>query len=76
MFPKIVISMIEVGEETGKIEYCLSNINTNYEKNLENLTSKIIKLIEPVIVLVLGSVIGVLLVFIMTPVFDAVTSFK
>ena len=76
VFPKIVISMIEVGEETGKIEYCLSNINTNYEKNLENLTSKIIKLIEPVIVLVLGSVIGVLLVFIMTPVFDAVTSFK
>lgn len=76
VFPKIVISMIEVGEETGKMEHCLQNINTNYENNLDNLTSKIIKLIEPIIVLVLGLVIGTLLVFIMTPVFDAVTSFE
>lgn len=76
VFPKIVISMIEVGEETGKMEHCLRNINTNYENNLDNLTSKIIKLIEPIIVLVLGLVIGTLLVFIMTPVFDAVTSFE
>lgn len=76
VFPKIVISMIEVGEETGKMEHCLRNININYENNLDNLTSKIIKLIEPIIVLVLGLVIGTLLVFIMTPVFDAVTSFE
>lgn len=76
VFPKIVISMIEVGEETGKMEHCLRNTNTNYENNLDNLTSKIIRLIEPIIVLVLGLVIGTLLVFIMTPVFDAVTSFE
>lgn len=76
VFPKIVISMIEVGEETGKIEKCLHSININYDNDLDNLTNKIIKLIEPIIVLVLGLMIGILLVSIMTPVFDAVTSFK
>lgn len=76
VFPKIVISMIEVGEETGKMEKCLHSINVNYDNDLDNLTNKIIKLIEPIIVLVLGLMIGTLLVSIMTPVFDAVTSFK
>lgn len=75
VFPKIVISMIEVGEETGKMEKCLHSININYDNDLDNLTNKIVKLIEPIIVVVLGLVIGVILISIMIPVFDAITSF-
>lgn len=76
VFPKILISMIGVGEETGKIDNCLQNINTHYKNDLENLTSKIIKFIEPIIILILGLIIGGILIFIMTPIFDAVTSFE
>ncbi|MEG1132349.1 MAG: type II secretion system F family protein [Romboutsia sp.] len=76
IFPEIVISMIEVGEESGNIEGCLNNIITNYDNNLDNFVNKIVKLIEPVIVTVMGILIGIIIISIMIPIFDALTSFQ
>ena len=76
VFPSLVISMIKIGEETGKLETCLYNLSLNYEKNLESISRKIIKIIEPMIVLILGLVIGCILVFIMQPIFNSITLIK
>ena len=76
VFPKIVISMIEVGEETGRLEKCLHSITTNYDNDLDNFINKIVKSIEPIIISIMGISIGAIVISMMIPVFDAVTSFQ
>ena len=76
IFPKLVISMIEVGEETGNLEKCLYNITTNYDNDLDNFINKIVKSIEPIIISVMGISIGAIVISMMIPIFDAVTSFQ
>ena len=76
VFPKIVISMIEVGEETGRLEKCLHSITTNYDNDLDNFINKIVKSIEPIIISIMGISIGAIVISMMIPIFDAVTSFQ
>ena len=76
VFPKIDISMIEVGEETGSLEKCLYSITTNYDNDLDNFINKIVKSIEPIIISIMGISIGAIVISMMIPIFDAVTSFQ
>lgn len=76
VFPKIDISMIEVGEETGNLEKCLYSITTNYDNDLDNFINKIVKSIEPIIISIMGISIGAIVISMMIPIFDAVTSFQ
>lgn len=73
VFPNIFIAMISVGENTGNIDTCLYNIMVNYERDVDNLIQKIIKLIEPLIIVILGIVIGGIVISMMLPMFDAVS---
>jgi type IV pilus assembly protein PilC len=76
VFPEIVISMVEVGEETGNLEKCLYSITNNYDNDLDNFINKIVKLIEPVVISIMGILIGAIVISMMVPIFDAVTSFQ
>ncbi|MGL5507312.1 MAG: type II secretion system F family protein [Paraclostridium sp.] len=75
VFPNIFISMISVGEDTGNIDKCLHNIMINNESDLDNLVQKIVKLIEPMIIVIMGCIIGVIVIAMMTPMFDAINAF-
>lgn len=75
VFPTIFISMLSVGEETGNIDACLYNIMINYESTMDNVIQKIVKLIEPIIIFIMGCIIGVIVIAMMTPMFDAIQSF-
>lgn len=75
VFPNIFISMISVGEDTGNIDKCLHNIMVTNENDLDNLVQKIIKLIEPTIIVIMGCIIGVIVIAMMTPMFDAINAF-
>ncbi len=76
IFPQVVISILQVGEETGNIDDCLKNITENYDRNLESFVNKIVKMIEPIIISIMGIVIGAIVISMMIPIFDAVTSFQ
>jgi type IV pilus assembly protein PilC len=76
VFPEIVISMVEVGEEIGNLEKCLYSITNNYDNDLDNFINKIVKLIEPVVISIMGILIGAIVISMMIPIFDAVTSFQ
>ena len=67
--------MISSGEETGNIDTCLYNIMVNYESNVDNLIQKIVNLIEPMIIVVMGLIIGMIVIAMMTPMFDAIKVF-
>ena len=69
VFPPMVVQMISVGESTGALDAMLSKIADFYEDEVENAVTGLKQLIEPVMILVLGTLIGGLVVAMYLPIF-------
>lgn len=72
IFPPMVIQMIAVGEETGKLDVLLGKIADFYENDVENMTARLSSLLEPMIILVLGVIVGGIVLAVALPMFDSV----
>lgn len=70
IFPSLVINMVKVGEESGHIEKSFEKLTAYYEEELENMITGLIKLIEPIMIVVLGGMIGVIVLALYLPVFS------
>ena len=68
-FPEIVTQMIKVGEQTGQIDQMLTRVANVFEDEVDRLISTMTKMIEPIIIVVLGSIVAVILVAMYLPVF-------
>ncbi|MGE4232209.1 MAG: type II secretion system F family protein [Bacteriovoracia bacterium] len=69
IFPNMVVQMINVGESTGNLDKMLERIADLYEEDLQNAVASLSKLIEPVILVVLGGVVGGLMISMYLPIF-------
>jgi type IV pilus assembly protein PilC len=69
IFPPMVVSMIGVGESTGKIDVMLNKIADFYEDEVDNAVGAMKQLIEPIMILVLGVLIGGLVIAMYLPIF-------
>lgn len=69
IFPPMVVSMIEVGETSGAMDAMLSKIADFYEDEVDNAVNSMKQLIEPIMILVLGVVIGGLVIAMYLPIF-------
>ncbi|NLF25526.1 MAG: type II secretion system F family protein [Deltaproteobacteria bacterium] len=69
VFPAMVVSMIGVGESTGALDAMLSKIADFYEDEVDNAVTAMKQLIEPLMILVLGVIIGALVVAMYLPIF-------
>ena len=69
VFPPMVTSMIGVGESTGALDAMLSKIADFYEDEVDNAVTAMKQLIEPLMILVLGAIIGGLVVAMYLPIF-------
>ena len=69
VFPPMVVQMINVGESTGALDAMLSKIADFYESEVENAVTAMKQLIEPIMILILGSLIGGLVVAMYLPIF-------
>ncbi len=58
VFPALAVHMIGVGEETGRLEEMLAKVAEAYEENVQTTMRRLVALVEPVIILVLGAVVG------------------
>jgi len=58
VFPPLAVHMIGVGEETGRLEEMLTKVAEAYEENVQTTMRRLVALLEPVIILVLGAVVG------------------
>lgn len=58
VFPPLAVHMIGVGEETGRLEEMLTKVAEAYEENVQTTMRRLVALMEPVIILVLGAVVG------------------
>lgn len=70
--PPIVNSMISVGEESGALDSLLERTARYYDDEVEAAIAKLVGLIEPVMILVMAAIVGVIVISIALPMFDMV----
>lgn len=68
-FPPLVTQMIKVGESTGNIDQMLIKVADVFEEEVEDLVANLTKMIEPLILVVLGGIIGFVLIAMYLPIF-------
>jgi len=70
VFPPMVVQMIAVGEQTGALDAMLSKIADFYEEEVDVAVDNLVSLLEPIMIFVLGSVIGGIVVAMYMPLFS------
>lgn len=76
IMPPMTIRMIEVGEATGALETMLNNISSFYEEEVTVKVQRLTNLIEPVIMLGLGLVVGSIVIIMYLPIFELAGTVK
>ncbi len=70
LFPPIAIEMISVGEQSGNLEPMLYRIADAYEKEVEAGILTLTALLEPIMILVMGLIVGFVVVSVLLPIFE------
>lgn len=70
LFPNMVLQMTSIGEESGALDDMLNKAAEFYEEEVDNAVATLSSLMEPIIMVVLGSIIGVILVAMYLPLFN------
>ncbi len=74
VFPPMVISMVAVGEQTGGLDEMLSKIADFYDEEVDVAVSALLSLMEPIMITVLGIIVGGMVVAMYLPIFDMVNA--
>ena len=74
-FPPLVSQMVAVGESTGKLENLLSRISSFYTREVDDLVSRLVELIQPALMVVIGILVALLFVAILLPIFNLSKAF-
>lgn len=74
VFPPMVISMISVGEQTGGLDEMLSKIADFYDEEVDAAVSNLLSLLEPIMIVFLGVVVGGMVVSMYLPIFDMINA--
>lgn len=69
-FPPMVYQMVEVGENAGTLDYVLEKVADFYDAEVDTSISQLTTLIEPLIIVVLGGIVGLIVVSMILPIFD------
>ncbi len=70
LFPVAVIHMVAVGEESGALERSLFKIADTYEREADRVIRSMTSLVEPVMILIVGAVVGFIVISMMLPIFS------
>lgn len=69
-FPPLMTQMIAVGEESGDLDSMLNEVAEFYETEVETTTDRLKSIIEPLLIVVLASIVGVIVIAIVVPMFQ------
>ncbi len=69
-FPPIVVHMVAVGEASGSLEEMLLNIAETYDTEVEIATNKLISLLEPLMIVIMGVLVGFIVLSVLLPIFE------
>jgi type IV pilus assembly protein PilC len=73
VFPNMVVQMIGVGEQTGALDAMLSKIADFYEEEVDQAVANLLTLMEPVMILFLGTTVGGIVISMYLPLFDLIS---
>ena len=75
-FPPLVIRMLRVGESTGALGDALTNISYFYNRDVKESVEKMQQLVEPMLTLLLGCLLGWIMLSVLGPVYDVISRIK
>jgi len=74
LFPNMVTHMIDIGEETGRLSDMLGKVSDFYDQEVDNAVKALTSLIEPVLIVFMGGIVGFIAVSIMAPIFKLISN--
>lgn len=74
LYPPLVIQMIAVGEETGTLSHMLVRIALFYEEDVNNTTKNLSSIIEPILMIVIGAVVGFFAISMIQPLYSSLSN--
>ncbi len=76
LFPSLVIRMLQVGETSGALDQSLSNVSYFYTREIEESIDKVQALIEPVMTVVMGLILGWIMMAVLSPIYQTIAKMK
>ncbi|NPU84142.1 MAG: type II secretion system F family protein [Syntrophaceae bacterium] len=70
VFPELAMSMIKVGEETGRLDIMLIRIADTYEKSLRLSIKRFISILEPALIMIMGLIVGFIVISLLMAIFS------
>jgi type IV pilus assembly protein PilC len=75
LFPLLVTGMIEIGEASGQLDTMLAKIADFYEEEVDDAVAGALKMVEPLMFVVIGGIVGVILIAMYLPIFSMASNF-
>ena len=76
LFPPLVIRMLRIGENTGALDRALLNVSYFYNREVRESIGKVQAMIEPIMTIVLGAILGWVMLAVLGPVYDTISKMK
>lgn len=76
MFPPLVVRMLKVGEATGALDQALLNVSYFYDRDVKDSIKRVQVMVEPVMTLVLGGLLGWVMLAVLSPIYDLISKVK
>ena len=69
-FPALVVQMVEVGEQTGALDEMLQRLAIMYNDEVEQTADNLATILEPILIVLMGAVVGGIVICLYLPMFD------
>lgn len=76
IFPPLVVRMLKVGEATGQLDQALLNVSYFYDRDVKDSIKKVQVMIEPTMTIILGTLLGWVMLSVLTPIYDIISKVK
>jgi type IV pilus assembly protein PilC len=70
IYPPMIVQLVQTGEESGKVDELLRKAAEFYEREIKNTVDSLAAIIEPVLIIILGGIVGAILICLYLPVFS------
>ena len=76
LFPSLVVRMLRVGEATGALDEALANVSYFFTRDIDESIGRVQALIEPVLTVVLGLILGWIMLAVLGPIYDTISKIR